>query len=761
MLKKSLHNGLFSGWFFLCGLLLLHQYIHCEFSYGTSYDIGFSTYFGGNGEDYVGGVTLDATGNIYITGFTSSTNLPMVNSYDDTYNGGVYDIYIIKLNPTGTSILYSTYIGGSGGEGGHGIAVDEYGNIYIAGYTNSSSDFPLENALYSTYHGGDGALTDGGSDSFFLKLSSNGSSIIFSSYIGGSGDDPVYDIDIDSSHNLYLTGWTSSNNYPTTGNAYDTSYNGGYDIIISKINSSGNSLLYSSYLGGGNPDVAFNIEADNSGNAYLAGRTDSSNFPTVNAYQSIFGGNTYDGFLTKMNTEGLGIIFSTFLGGSDLDSGNDVAIDNAGNVYTTGQTRSTDFPIFNAYQNNIAGIIDSYVSKFNSSGSVIFSTYLGASGSSNTGVSQGEAITVDSVGNIYVTGITKSPNFPLLDPIQNSFGGGTYDRFISKFNVTGSNLLFSTYLGGSGNDQGFGIATDTFQNIYVTGYTDSTDFPTKNAIQSSINGVLDTFLVKYTNLETIQGITILSPNGGETWQAGTTQTIVYSASPTISYVSLQYSTDAGASWNSIVASIPNSGSYAWMIPNVSSSTCLVKIADASDGEPWDVSDNFFAIIGSPSISTIYLTPTNPGVYRNQEIELTVHISDATNVIGYRVAVDFDPNQITYVSGSATITGTSCASWYGPLVNSASAAQVIFTAASQGDPLGPGNGSLLKFRMLLNGALADNTIYSDHLQSIADQHERRRYFRRSANLERDRLRTEQPALFHRRIGAARFGGFRRA
>jgi hypothetical protein len=382
---------------------------------------------------------------------------------------------------------YSTYLGGFGGyDNGRAIAVDNSGNAYVTGYTDMG--FPTASA-YQGSHGG------GYEDAFITKLNASGSALIFSTYLGGSGDDVGNGIAVDSSGNAYVTGYTISTDFPTAS-AYQGSNAGGNDVFITKVNASGSGLDYSTYLGGSGNDVGNGIALDSSGNAYVTGETGSTDFPTASAYQGSSGGAFSDVFITKVNASGSGLDYSTYLGGSGAEEGNGIAVDSSGNAYVTGNTYSTDFPTASAYQGSGGGIYkDVFITKVNASGSGLdYSTYLGGSGSD-----VGYSIAVDSSGNAYVTGNTDSADFPISSAYQENYGGGTLDVFITKMNASGSALDYSTYLGGSGDDGGYGIAVDSSgYNAYVTGFTGSADFPTTaSAYQGSHGGGnYDVFITK-------------------------------------------------------------------------------------------------------------------------------------------------------------------------------------------------------------------------------------------------------------------------
>ena len=383
------------------------------------------------------------------------------------------------------SLVYATYLGGSDADGGAGIAVDSSGNAYITGDT-LSTNFPTAGALQTTY--------GGGRDAFVAKLNASGTALIYSTYLGGSDLDAGHLIAVDSLGNAYITGLTRSSDFPTTAGALQTTSGGGFDAFISKLNSSGSALIYSTYLGGSNDDVGFGIAVDTLGNAYVNGYTFSSNFPTtVGALQTTFGG-VRDAFVSKVNSSGSALIYSTFMGGSNDDVGASIVVDSIGNAYVNGYTNSIDFPTTaGAFQTTLGGGYDQYISKLNSSGSaLIYSTYLGGSGSEQAQV----GIAVDSSGNAYVAGGTQSTNFPTTPgALQTAFGGGADDAFVSKLNSSGSALIYSTYLGGSNVDVGEGIALDSSGNAFVTGYTNSSDFPTTaGAPQTTIGGGFDVFV---------------------------------------------------------------------------------------------------------------------------------------------------------------------------------------------------------------------------------------------------------------------------
>ncbi len=446
----------------------------------------YSSYLGGSSSDQGYSITVGKNGNIYITGRTSSTNFPTTNNAYQTQNGGGYDAFLSEFNSNG-SLIYSTYLGGNNTDSGNSVAIDNAGNVYITGST-TSTNFPTTSNAYQTQ-------IAGGENVFLSEFNSSGS-IIYSTYLGGSSFDTGKGIALDKNGNIYLTGETSSLNFPITSNAYQTQNVGVGDVFLTEFNSN-KTLIYSTYLGGSGLQYGYGVAVDNSGNAYITGYTSSSNFPiTSNAYQKSPTGtlNSNHAFISEFDLNG-NLIYSSYLGGNGGDYGYGIAVDNSGNTYITGYTTSNNFPITsNAYQKTYIGsnTYDAFLSEFNSFGNLIYSTYLGGS------VDIGTGITVDNIGNVYITGYTSSPNFPITNnAYQKTYGGSSYDAFLSEFN-SGGNLIYSTFIGGNNLDYGYSVAVDNTGNTYITGYTVSTNFPTTSeAYQTQYaGGTYDGFIVK-------------------------------------------------------------------------------------------------------------------------------------------------------------------------------------------------------------------------------------------------------------------------
>jgi hypothetical protein len=456
----------------------------------------YSTYLGGSFSDSAFGIAADALGNVYVVGTTGSANFPVRNQYQANQIG--FDVFVAKLNTNAagdTSLLYSTYLGGSGDDRGRDITVDATGVVYVAGDT-ASTNFPLRN-----HYQGD----QPGLDAFVTRLDTNASgeaSLVYSTYFGGGGDELAAGVTADAFGNAYAGGHTLSTNLPLRNQFQENQPNRDAFVVKLNTNAAGDSsLVYSTYLGGGGAfDIVQDITADDLGNAYAAGQTDSGNFPLRNQYQGYQGGPD-DAFVTKLNTNASGdasLVYSTYVGGSNgNDKGFGIAIDAFGNSYVMGEAASTNFPLRNQYQVNQPGV-DAVVFKLNTNAagdaSLLYSTYLGGSLTDS-----GNDIALDATGIAYVTGDTSSVNFPVRDQYQGDQGGE--DAFVTKLDTSASgdaSLLYSTYLGGGGVDRGHGIVSDAAgQNIYVTGETSSANFPLQNEYQGN-QPDFDAFVTRLT-----------------------------------------------------------------------------------------------------------------------------------------------------------------------------------------------------------------------------------------------------------------------
>ncbi len=484
----------------------------------------YSSFLGGTGNPGAlgEGIAIDGSGTVYVTGFTTS-GFPTTPGAFQSGPGGYYDVFVSKLNPAvsgAAALLYSTYLGGSGRDEGRGIAVDSSGNVYVTG-TTASANFPVTaGAFQPTFHG-IGALA---SNAFVTKLNPSASGVAglgYSTYLGGNGGnygDRGNGIAVDGNGNAFVTGVAGSSDFPTTSNAFQTSFGGGgmaaSNAFVSKLNpiaSGASSLVYSTYLGGNVSDTGDGIKVDSGGNMYVTGTTNSPNFPTTaGAYQTIYNGGVNDAFVSRLNPSisgAGGLVYSAYLGGSAGDYGQAIARDAAGNIYIVGFTDSTDFPTTSgAYQTSFGGssmyTYDVFIVKLNvalsGSAALVYSTYLGgASGD------YGQGIAVDTAGNVYVTGQAGSTNFPVTTGAYQINMIESSAAFVSKLNPSASGaaqLVYSTYLGSSGGgnsggDVGNGIALDGNGHAYVVGSTSGSDFPvTSNAYQPTYSGNTDAFI---------------------------------------------------------------------------------------------------------------------------------------------------------------------------------------------------------------------------------------------------------------------------
>jgi len=489
----------------------------------------YSTYLGGNVSDSAMAIAVDAAGNAYVTGNTGSPDFPVTpGAFQTTLNAGLAgDAFITKLNPSGSALVYSTYLGGIGYNSANAIAVDTAGNAYVAGYTGAS-DFPVTPGAFQT----NPAANSG--NAFIAKLNPTGSALFYSTYLGGTGVNWANAIAVDTAGNAYAAGYTGSADFPVTPGAVQTTNHaaasGGTNAFVAKLNPAGSALVYSTYLGGsggnsvvsignsgsfGPGDEGTGLAVDGSGNAYITGLAGSTDFPvTAGAFQTTNRASAIglsNVFVSKLNPAGSALVYSTYLGGSTFgDVGNGLAVDGAGYAYVAGIAGSTDFPVTpGAFQttNHAGHLGNAFLTKLNPAGTaLVYSTYLG--GSSSDGAS---GVAVDGSGNAYISGTASSDDFPVtpgaLQTTNRASAIHETNVFVSKLDPAGSTLVYSTYLGGTGyssysepngpfgggfstygGDNGYGLAVDGSGNAYIAGSTYSTNFPvTQGAFQTTNN----------------------------------------------------------------------------------------------------------------------------------------------------------------------------------------------------------------------------------------------------------------------------------
>jgi hypothetical protein len=389
----------------------------------------YSTFIGGNGNDIGIGIVIDPAGNAYVAGQTDSSNFPFTQGAFDTSFNGTHDAVILKLNSTGSALIYSTFIGGNQWEVGFDIAIDATGNVFVTGST-SSANFPTTPNAFDTI------ISD--LDCFVVKLDQNGTSLIYSTLVGGSGMEEGYGIVYDSKGNITITGITRSSDFPTSSNAHDRIYSGNGDAFVFKLNWNGTQLLYSTFVGRRSTDIGWAITMDPQGNAFVTGKTDSKNFPTTGkVYDSSYNGNG-DVFVSKLNPNGTKLLFSTFVGGSNNEGGNSIALDPLGNVLVAGTTFSSNFPTtIEAMDRTFNGTSDHFMLKLNQSGSILqYSSFIGGIGDEHNSFDayfvRGRA-TINEKGYVFFTGETNSTDLLTTAGVHDSSYNGKMDVFVNKF----------------------------------------------------------------------------------------------------------------------------------------------------------------------------------------------------------------------------------------------------------------------------------------------------------------------------------------
>jgi hypothetical protein len=461
--------------------------------------LSYSTLLAGNGDDQGLSIAVDVAGNVYITGFTDSHSFPMASPLQPVFSGvGICDCFVTKFDRTGSALIYSTYLGGDLNDQATSIAVDLDGSAYVTGQT-FSTNFPTTNAIQASNGGSFGTA-----DAFVAKISPAGDRLMYATYLGGGGGETGRALAVDLDHNAYITGTTNSANFPLSHaiqSRLGGDGSGGSDAFVSKIDSSGTSLVYSTYLGGSNGDGASAIAVDATGGVFLTGAPNSKDFPTIRPLQSTLADNrgpffqtNGDAFITRIEPEGTSLVYSTYMGGIDTDRGTGIAVDSSGNAYVTGETLSENFPLANALQDSYRSHGDGFVAKLVSDGSsLIYSTYLGGQLSDTP-----NAISIDSSGNAYLTGYTWSPDFPLANALRDKFreSAGSPAAFIAKVDSSGGRLSYSTFLAGA-RDYGASITVNSDGDVYVVGSTASSKFPvTSNAFQKKLGRNASIFVLK-------------------------------------------------------------------------------------------------------------------------------------------------------------------------------------------------------------------------------------------------------------------------
>lgn len=432
----------------------------------------YSGFIGSWSNDFGRAVAVDGAGSAYVVGSSHSTGTDLPVTVGPSLSaGGYYDVFVAKVNPSGTALEYCGYIGGAGHDDGYGVAVDRFGNAYVVGTTTSdASTFPVLVGPALTRAGQD--------DAFVAKVNPDGTALLYCGYIGSSTNDSGADIAVDAQGRAYVIGTATSNDLPVVVGP-DLSYNGGVnDAFVARVSASGSSLEYCGYLGGSGTDVGRGIAVDGSGRAYVTGLTSSTNFPSLLGPGLTYNGGDHDAFVSRVSAGGATLEYSGFVGGPLGDEGKGIAVDASDNAYVTGALGA-----------------DAFVVKLSAAGS--FLSYGGTIGGS--GDDRGYDIAVDRAGRASITGVTTSADFPVFDA-PGSYGGGQ-DAFVVRLNAAGTNFVNSGYLGGVDDDMGVGIAVDSWDNIYVVGSTSSTEssFPVVGGPHLTHKGASDAFVAKISD----------------------------------------------------------------------------------------------------------------------------------------------------------------------------------------------------------------------------------------------------------------------
>lgn len=435
--------------------------------------VAYATYLGGSNLDDAHGVAIDASGNLIVTGETSSTDFPLVSAWSSMIVGGPYDAFTTKIDPMG-NIIWSTYWGGDFADYPDGCAVDDAGNVYVVGHTQSTAQVPAVAAWQPTFGGGS-------NDGFAFSLDASGSTLRYSSYFGGSDQDICCKARTDSSGALYIVGHTGSSNLPTTPGAAQTSAGGSFDAFLVKVAPGGGALDYCTYIAGSNSDFAYDVDVNAAGVALVSGRTDSPNFPLVSPTQGTRGGGD-DAFVMLVAANGGSFLFSTYLGGSQLELAQGAAFGLADELWIAGTTYSSDFPTVAAPQPSSAGGADAFLARWSPGGAMLeLSTHYGGSGND-----QSRGAGVDMHGNVWIGGVSTSSNLPVIDPVGSRASGDDY--FIASFDGVTAALRFGTLYGGSSTDHARDFVVSPDGIAVVIGQTRSTDLPTVNPLQAAYAG---------------------------------------------------------------------------------------------------------------------------------------------------------------------------------------------------------------------------------------------------------------------------------
>jgi len=567
-----------------------------------------------------------------------------------------------------TDLLYSTFLGSNALDISHDIAVDASGSVYIAGFSQGA-DFPTTPGAFDT----DNSYTD----AFITKFNSSGSRLVYSTFLGGSSSDSGYDLEVGSDGTVYVTGDTTSTDFPLGGTPAQPSFQGVQDVFVTRLNTSGSGLLFSTYLGGSAREVVRGIAIDPvTKDAYVAGGTESTDFPLLNAYDPTMV--NWEGFVTRLNTDG-GLVYSTLLGGSMNDWMHDIAVDplGSGEAFVVGVTEGSDFPVKStSYDTTYGGRADAVIVKLNAAGNdALYATYFGGADleCSKSNAEKDCAIAVGADGSAYVTGHTNTAaaTFPLKNAYDPTYNGG-YDGFVARLNPAGNDLIFSTYLGGSGNENGYDASYNRSHldaavdlsgdgSVFVVGHTNSTDFPTTtNAFKQSLQGGYDGYLVKY------------SPAGAvaySTYLGGGNNDSIYGIAIAKDGTGAAFVTGYTLSSNFPVSAYPYDGVYSG---DIYGDAFVTKLRAGGTGTPPPLPPSqAFATNECPfcnNAAKVYTAGMGINTYSGNYN----HQHGDGQVVGTGATVSFEPSYNSLTGGAAGRT-TSTSTWSSPATRRASRA----------------------------------------------------------------------------------------
>ncbi len=477
--------------------------------------ITYCGFVGGSGNELANAIAVDAAGNVYVAGYTYSTeaDFPVTVGPDLTFSSWS-DTFVLKLSPDGTQLVYCGYIGGDYTDDGYGVAVDGSGCAYVVGRTESSQ------ASFPRKVGPDLILNPFG-DGFIAKVNAAGTDLVYCGYIGGNSGDGAYGVAVDDGGNAYVVGTTSSDSttFPVTVGP-DLSFNGDQDAFVAKVNSAGTGFAYCGYLGGSSIDSGWAVAIDSGGSAYLTGNTTSTTptFPAIVGPDLTFNGGA-DCFVAKVNASGSALVYCGYIGASNTEWGKGIAVDGAGSAYVVGEiylSSSTGFPVtVGPDLTPNGGSEDAFIAKVNPAGSgFVYCGYIGGSG---TDAAFG--VDVDGSNRAHVVGRTNSSEatFPVAGGPDLTYNGSA-DAFLATVSSSGDNLVESGYIGGSGDDTGIGIAVDASGNAYVCGYTSSTEttFPVMAGPDLTHNGQVDAFVARIGGPPVTRGLLAADTDGDGT-----------------------------------------------------------------------------------------------------------------------------------------------------------------------------------------------------------------------------------------------------